>query len=74
MDATKINNVKSHLVQYGSITPKDAYYLYRTMRLSDIIFKLRNRGWVIDTEMITINTPDGGMEAFAKYVLKEAAE
>ena len=70
----KIAKVAAHLREKGSITPKEAYFLYRGMRLSDIIFKLRNRGWSISTDMETVTLPNGETESFARYRLEAAPD
>tara|TARA_B100001057_G_C22859775_1_gene954036 strand:- start:3882 stop:4103 length:222 start_codon:yes stop_codon:yes gene_type:complete len=38
---SKTQKVLSHLKKYKSITPKDAYELYGSMRLSGIIYNLK---------------------------------
>ena len=67
---TKLEQIAAHLRERGSITPKEAYFEYRSMRLSDIIFKLRNRGWSIRTEMVTVTQENGSVETFARYGLE----
>ena len=61
----KIEQVLRHLQIHGSITPKDAYLQYGYYRLSDGIWKLRNRGHNIITQE---ETSDKG-ETYARYVL-----
>lgn len=60
----KIEQVLKHLQDHGSITPKDAYTKYSYYRLSDGIWKLRNRGYNIITEEET-----SGGDTYARYVL-----
>lgn len=47
----KTKNVLNHLIQNGSITSWEAIEKYRATRLSAIIFKLKERGYDIVTEM-----------------------
>jgi hypothetical protein len=46
---TKYGQVKLHLYAKGSITSWEAIQLYGATRLSAIIFKLRNSGYVIES-------------------------
>ena len=68
---TKIGDIEKHLRRYGSITDPVARKKYHTNRLSDFIFKLRQRGYVIETVMCTGKDEYGTYE-FAKYVLVSA--
>lgn len=63
---TKLQKVERHLAVHGSITGKDAYTSYGYYRLSDGIWKLRNRGYAIET--IEETDPKTGDE-YARYVL-----
>lgn len=69
---TKIGAVARHLKRYGSITDLSALNKYHIRRLSDIIFKLRNKGWVIETVMCT-GKDEFGKYTYGKYVLIKAA-
>lgn len=60
----KIEQVLNHLQTHGSITPKDAYIQYGYYRLSDGIWKLRNRGYNIITQ-----EECHGDDKYARYVL-----
>lgn len=53
--AEKQNKVLRHLVENGSITPREAIMLYDYWRLSDCIFKLKRKGHNIITELIHEN-------------------
>lgn len=64
MTKTKQERVLNYMMKDNSITPKTAYRLFSTMRLADIIFKLRNKGWDITTYPVK---RDG--ESYAKYRL-----
>jgi hypothetical protein len=46
---TKTYQVKKHLIEKGSIDSWTAIQLYGATRLSAIIFKLRNSGYIIDS-------------------------
>jgi hypothetical protein len=46
---TKFSQVKKHLIEKGSIDSWTAINLYGATRLSDIIFRLRNKGYNIDS-------------------------
>jgi hypothetical protein len=46
---TKYSQVRKHLIEKGSIDSWTAINLYGATRLSAIIFKLRNRGYQIDS-------------------------
>lgn len=61
----KIELVLNHLQTQGSITPHDALLQYGYYRLSDGIYKLRNRGHNIVT--IIEDRPNG--DEYARYVL-----
>ena len=61
----KIDAVLKHLQTHGSITPKDAYITYSYYRLSDGIYKLRNRGHNI----LTVDETSENGETYARYVL-----
>lgn len=67
---TKTAKVKEHLLRGESITPKEAYLKYGTMRLSAIIFNLKKDGMDIRKEMIYREKADGRMDRFAKYSLE----
>lgn len=61
----KIELVLNHMQTKGSITPHDALLQYGYYRLSDGIYKLRNRGHNIVT--IIEDRPNG--DEYARYVL-----
>ena len=65
---TKAAKVANHLMQHKNITSWEAITKYRVTRLADVIFKLKNRGWLISTVMIEgkDNT------RFARYILLRA--
>lgn len=48
----KTQKVLEHLVTYKTITSWEAIQKYRASRLSVIIFNLKERGHIIETEMV----------------------
>lgn len=69
MKTTKFNQVKEHLENYGTITSWQAIQQYGATRLSDIIFKLRKQGYVIETKTECTKDRNGNTCQFAKYIL-----
>lgn len=62
---TKAGKILSHLDKMGSITTWEAIKLYRATRLSDVIFRLKQDGYIIESKKM--KSKDGG--TFAKYIL-----
>ena len=65
---------KSEILKYlkthkKGITSIQAIEMFGATRLSDIIFRLRNEGWDIDTHMITKKNRYGHAVTFACYRL-----
>lgn len=54
----KTQKVLEHLQKYKTITPKEAYFEYGSMRLGAIIFNLRKE-YNITTKMIVVATKHG---------------
>lgn len=67
---TKTDKVKDHLLQYGTITTWQAIQQYKATRLSDIILRLRRRGYNIVTIM---KETDAG-ERYGVYVLSREGD
>jgi len=63
---TKIDAVYLHLKKHKHITSWEAINLYRATRLADIVYKLKNHGFNIETVMV-----DGENCRFARYYLKD---
>lgn len=63
----KSEKIIKHLKEHKEITPWDAIYKYNYTRLSDIIFRLRRKGY--DIETINEKNADG-RGTHARYVLK----
>jgi len=62
MPATQQDQIKTHLKVYGSITPIEALKEYGCFRLASVIYRLRAKDLVIDTE---------GAEKYAVYTLRK---
>ena len=68
---TKTDMVRNHLEENKSITSWDAIQLYRTTRLSAIIYNLRHKGMNIITRDRAFKDSDGSTSYYAEYVLEE---
>jgi hypothetical protein len=73
MCKTQTESVLAHLEKYGSITSMEAIKLYGATRLSDIIFRLRRRGYTITTERFVVKTRYDRKTRPAKYILQKSA-
>lgn len=62
---SQITDVYDHLYRGNSVTPLEALKLFSSMRLSSIIFDLRQEGHNIKTIMIK-----DGKKCYAKYVME----
>lgn len=69
MEKSKTNDVIMHLIKYGTITPKEAVNKYNLYRLGSVIFELRKRGMVINTEKVPFTSKYGTKSSYAKYHL-----
>lgn len=67
----KTNEVLKHLQTYGYITSMEAIEKYKATRLSDIIYRLRNKGLKIDTIDIPFVDSYGAKSHYGKYILIE---
>ena len=67
---TKKELVLEHLKKYRSITPKEAYFEYGSMRLGAIIFELR-KNYKIRTNMIDVAGKYGN-STVAQYIYEGA--
>jgi hypothetical protein len=61
---SKIDAVFAHLKKKRSITSWEAITLYKATRLADIVYKLKNQGFDIETVLIESNGT-----RFARYYL-----
>lgn len=66
----KTQKVKEHLLEHGSITSWGAINLYGETRLSDVILRLRKKGYAIRTIMVEFTDRYGNTGKYANYVLK----
>ena len=66
---TKFDQVTQHLVEYKTITSWEAIKLYGATRLSAIIFKLRDRGYQIESISETGLDRNGNVSNFVTYKL-----
>lgn len=67
---TKKQLILEHLKKYKSITPKEAYFEYGSMRLGAIIFELRKQ-YKIRTNMIDVAGKYGN-STVAQYIYEGA--
>ncbi len=65
---TKKQMVLEHLKKFKTITPKEAYFEYGSMRLGAIIFELR-KSYKIRTNLIDVPTRFGN-STVAQYVFE----
>ena len=63
---TKIDAVYLYLKRHKHITSWEAINLYKATRLADIIYKLKNLGFKIETVMV-----EGENCRFARYFIKD---
>lgn len=61
---SKIDSVCNHLQRYRSITSWEAINLYKATRLADIIYKLKDQGFDIETLLIKNNSTRFAMYQF----------
>lgn len=66
---TKTNQVRDYLEEHGSITSWDAIKLFKAIRLSSIIFDLRKKGHLIESEWQTSIDENGRVSRYVKYNL-----
>lgn len=67
----KTEKVLNHLKEHGSITSLEAIDLYGATRASDIIYRLRKRGFDIETIDLPFTDRYGTKSHYGKYVLNE---
>ena len=63
--------VLCYLKEFGSITPLDALRDLGIFRLGARIFDLRERGYMVTTEMVEVKNRWGEFTRIAKYRLEE---
>lgn len=64
---TQTGEILKYLKHYKVITDNTAHEKFGANRLSDVIFKLRNRGHIIDTVMVEGTTRYGTFVRYGKY-------
>lgn len=70
---TQTEQVLSHLLRIGPITPLEALRNYGIMRLGARIWDIKRRGWVVNTDIIEVPTAHGGKPArVARYSIQSA--
>ena len=67
----KTEKVLEHLQNHGSITSLEAIDLFGATRLSDIIYKLRKRGYDISTVDMSFVDRFGNKSIYGRYVLNQ---
>lgn len=67
MEKSKTNDVIIHLLKHGTITQMEAAKKYNLYRLSSVIFELRKRGMIINTELVPFKSKYGTHSSYAKY-------
>lgn len=68
---TQTSEVLKHLKEHGRITSLEAINLYGATRLSDIIYRLRRRGYIIETKALVVTTKYGKQTSVGEYILHE---
>ncbi len=66
---TQINDIINHLRKHKKITSFEAVNKYGATRLSGIIFQLKERGFVIETEIVNGKNRYGNHVRYAVYHL-----
>lgn len=67
---TQNDRILRHLKDYGYIEPMTAIQDYGITRLGARIWDLKDRGYLIDTEMVRAKNRYGEPTHYAKYVYK----
>jgi len=62
-----------YLENFGSINPIMSWQTLGIYRLSDVVFKLRNRGYDIETKRKTVMNKWQEKTSFAEYKLERAS-
>jgi len=69
---TQNDRILNHLMNHGSINPKDAMEQYGIMRLGARIYDLKKQGYDIITENVKAKNRFGEPVHYAAYRLREA--
>tara|TARA_R110000868_G_scaffold307638_2_gene569308 strand:+ start:333 stop:545 length:213 start_codon:yes stop_codon:yes gene_type:complete len=68
----KIDKVKAHFLKFGQLDSWDAIQVYGVTRLADTVYKLKARGFNIETQRLPNSGGTGG--TYAVYHLKPASK
>lgn len=68
---SQTESVLEHLKKHGSITSMQAIKKFGATRLSDIIYRLRKRGYRITTKPFIVTTRYGRKSRPAIYILQK---
>lgn len=71
MKKTLQDSVLSHLKSGKKLTALSAFHLFGTMRLADVIFRLRAKGFRIATDTVLHKTKHYGNINIARYRLSK---
>ena len=66
---TKAERVRQHLIKKRSITSWDAITKYHATRLADMVYRLKQKGWIITTTV-----ERRGDMTWARYTLVKEGE
>lgn len=66
---SKAQRVEQYMREHGSITSWEAITMFHATRLSDIIFKMRKRGLVIENKWERSKNSDGVEIPYVRYCL-----
>ena len=70
----KTNMVQMHLIEKGKITSWEAINEYGATRLSDIIYRLRNKGMNIRNERVNFTDRYGTKSHYDIYIYEKRSE
>lgn len=70
MKRTQQDVVLEYLKKYGKITSNDAFYDLHITRLADVIYKLRRKGYEIESITEMVNTDYGRTEIAVYRMLR----
>ena len=70
---SQLDDIRKYLVEKGSITSQEAWHEFNATRLASAIFKLRKRGYEIDTDTCH-GQNEYGAYSYAKYILVKEPE
>ena len=74
MKQTHAKRTLEYMERHGGITQAEAYEAFGCLRLSAIIFNLRDAGWPIVTDIVEVPNRYGKKCRVARYRLEEVTE